>query len=182
MLVITYMGKDRIKELARYYFAHRKGSKYFDNKANISVGNHNLGWIKEGVDFLQPGNVPQEVVQLREKLAITPAERHIKDDKVLLYRKWVHIDREKLIANSAYHTDGINDIIRLNVGSFLHKMDNAYVPLSMLDEDDNLCRIDCKKVYFLNIVMQYQYDGKTSYKRFRVSLSREGIESIKEIE
>ena len=182
VLVITYMGKDRIKELARYYFVHRKGSKYFDNKANISVGNHNLGWIKEGVDFLQPGNVPQEVVQLREKLAITPAERHIKDDKVLLYRKWVHIDREKLIANSAYHTDGINDIIRLNVGSFLHKMDNAYVPLSMLDEDDNLCRIDCKKVYFLNIVMQYQYDGKTAYKRFRVSLSREGIESIKEIE
>ncbi len=182
VLVISYMGKDRIKELARYYFAHRKGSKYFDNKAKISVGDHTIGWIKEGVDFLQRSKIPQEVVQLREKHAIAPAERHIKDDKVLLYRKWVHIDREKLIANSVYHTDGINDIIRLNVGSFIHKMDNPYVPLNLLDDDNNLCRIDCKKVYFLNIVMQYQYDGKTDYKRFRVSLSREGIESIKEIE
>lgn len=182
VLVISYMGKDRIKELARYYFAHRKGSKYFDNKAKISVGEHNIGWIKEGVDFLQRNKIPQEVVKLREKHLITPAERHITDDKVLLYRKWVHIDREKLIANSVYHTDGINDIIRLNVNSFIHKMDNPYVPLHILDDDNNLSRVECKKVYFINIVMQYQYDDRTDYKRFRVSLSREGIESIKEIE
>lgn len=181
VLVISYMGKDRIKELARYYFAHRKGSKYFDNKAKISVGERNIGWIKEGVDFLQRGKIPQDVMQLREKASIVPAERHIKDDRVLLYRKWVHIDREQLIANNVYHTDGINDIIRLNVNSFIHKMDNPYVPLQTLDEENRLHNIDCKKVYFLHIVMQYQYDGKTDYKRFRVSLSRDGIESIKEM-
>lgn len=182
VLVISYMGKDRIKELARYYFAHRKGSKYFDNKAKISVGERNIGWIKEGVDFLQRSKVPAEVLQLRQKHAITPAENLVHDDKILLYRKWVHIDREQLVANNVYHTDGINDIIRLNVNNFIHKMDNPYVPLTTLDEQDNLQRVDCKKVYFLNIVMQYQYDGKIEYKRFRVSLSREGIESIKEIE
>lgn len=181
VLVISYMGKDRIKELARYYFAHRKGSKYFDNKAKISVGEQTIGWIKEGVDFLQRGNIPQEVVQLRQKASVVPAERHITDDKVLLYRKWVHIDREQLVANSAYHTDGINDIIRLNINSFIHKMDNPYVSLPHLDSEGNLGKIDCKKVYFINIVMQYQYDGKTDYKRFRVSLSRDGIETIKEI-
>jgi hypothetical protein len=120
-------------------------------------------------------------MQLREKASIVPAERHIKDDRVLLYRKWVHIDREQLIANNVYHTDGINDIIRLNVNSFIHKMDNPYVPLQTLDEENRLHNIDCKKVYFLHIVMQYQYDGKTDYKRFRVSLSRDGIESIKEM-
>lgn len=38
-----------------------------------------------------------------------------------------------------------------------------------------------QKVYFLNIVMQYQYDDRTDYKRFRVSISRNGIESIKEM-
>ncbi|MBQ5843861.1 MAG: hypothetical protein IIW52_03275 [Alistipes sp.] len=56
VLVISYMGKDRIKELARYYFAHRKGSKYFDNKAKINIKDQNIGWIKEGVDFLQREN------------------------------------------------------------------------------------------------------------------------------
>ena len=86
-----------------------------------------------------------------------------------------------MIANNVYHTDGINDIIRLNINNFLQKMDNPYVPLQVIDEDNNMHRIDCRKVYFLNIVMQYQYDDKTDYKRFRVSLTRNGIESIKEM-
>jgi hypothetical protein len=181
VLVVSYMGKDRIKELARYYFAHRKGRKYYDNKAKISIKDQNIGWIKEGVDFLQLQNIPNEVMQLRHKSPITSAEKSIHDDNVLLYRKWVHIDREKMIANNVYHTDGINDIIRLNVNNFLQKMDNPYVPLQVIDEDNNMHRIDCRKVYFLNIVMQYQYDDKTDYKRFRVSLTRNGIESIKEM-
>ena len=182
VLVISYMGKDRIKELARYYFAHRKGRKYFDNKAKISIGERTIGWIKEGVDFLQRSKIPQEVMRLREKDKIAPAEQFIMDDKVLLYRKWVHIDRAEMAANNIYHTDGINDIIRLNVNSLIHKMDNPYLSLPRLDAENNLHCIDCKKVYFLNIVMQYQFDGKTDYKRFRVSLSRNGIESIKEIQ
>ncbi|MBO5189085.1 MAG: hypothetical protein J6B59_07315 [Alistipes sp.] len=182
VLVISYMGKDRIKELARYYFAHRKGSKYFDNKARISIGERTIGWIKEGVDFLQRTNIPQEVMRLRQQHPIAPAEQLIMDDKVLLYRKWVHIDREQLVAHNVYHTDGINDIIRLNVNNFIHKMDNPYISLPQIDEANNLYRVNCKKVYFLNIIMQYQYDGKTDYKRFRVSLSRAGIESIKEME
>jgi hypothetical protein len=181
VLVISYMGKDRIKELARYYFAHRKGSKYFDNKAKISIKDHNIGWIKEGVDFLQQENIPVEVMQLRHKGDITPAESSINDDKVLMYRKWVHIDRERLVANNVYHTDGINDIIRLNISNYIQKMDNPYVPLYKLEDDNSLQRVDCKKVYFLNIIMQYQYDDRTDYKRFRVSISRNGIESIKEM-
>lgn len=181
VLVISYMGKDRIKELARYYFAHRKGSKYFDNKAKISIKEQNVGWIKEGVDFLQQENIPAEVMQLRHKNPITPVEDSIDDDRILLYRKSVHIDRERLVANNVYHADGINDIIRLNISNYIQKMDNPYVPLYKLEDDNSLHKIDCKKVYFLNIVMQYQYDDRTDYKRFRVSISRNGIESIKEM-
>ena len=181
VLVISYMGKDRIKELARYYFAHRKGSKYFDNKAKINIKEQNIGWIKEGVDFLQRDNIPAEVRQLREKGPITPVEDAVQDDQVLLYRKSVHIDRERLVANNVYHTDGINDIIRLNISNYIQKMDNPYVPLYILDDDNSLRKVNCKKVYFLNIVMQYQYDDRIDYKRFRVSISRNGIESIKEM-
>lgn len=181
VLVISYMGKDRIKELARYYFAHRKGSKYFDNKAKINFKGKNIGWIKEGVDFLQKENIPNEVMLLRHKDPISQAEYAVRDDNVLLYRKSVHIDREMLIANNVYHTDGINDIIRLNISNYLQKADNPYVPLYTLDDDNLPHKIDCKKVYFLNIVMQYQYDDHTDYKRFRVSISRNGIESIKEM-
>ncbi len=182
VLVISYMGKDRIKELARYYFAHHKNRKFYDNKAKISIGERNIGWMKEGVDFIDRSKLPNEVLELRQKMNFIPAEHFIQDDKVLLYRKWVHIDREKMIKNNAYHTDGINDIIRLNINSFIQKMDNPYISLPTLDEEENLRRVNCKKVYLLNIVMQYQYDGKTDYKRFRVMMTRNGIDSIQEIE
>lgn len=181
VLVISYMGKDRIKELARYYFAHRKGSKYFDNKAKISIKERTIGWIKEGVDFLQRHNIPDEVIELRQKSPITPAEKSILDDKVILYRKWVHIDRKRLVEDNVYHTDGINDIIRLNISNLIQKADNPYLMLNTLNEDNSLHPIACQKVYFLNIVMQYQYDDRTDYKHFRVAISRNGIESIKEI-
>lgn len=181
VLVLSYMGKDRIKELTRYYFAHRKGTKYYDNKAKISIGGRIIGWIKEGADFLSRQKVPKEVMQLRQKSPISPAERYISDDKILLYRKWVHIDRQRLVDNNVYHTDGINDIIRLNISNYIPKMDNPYVALTTLDDDNSLSTIECKKVYYLNIVMQYQYDNHTDYKRFRVAISRSGIDSCEEI-
>ena len=45
VLVISYMMKDRIKELMRFYFAHKLGNKYFDKKAKISIGKRNIGEV-----------------------------------------------------------------------------------------------------------------------------------------
>ncbi len=66
-LVISYMLKDRIKELMRYYFAHKRKFKYFDHKAVVRIKDEEIGWIKEGMDFISPGKVPQEVMNLRNK-------------------------------------------------------------------------------------------------------------------
>ena len=51
-LVVSYMLKDRIKDLMRYYFAHRLGDKYYDNKADINIATNRVGVIKKGVDFI----------------------------------------------------------------------------------------------------------------------------------
>ena len=56
-LVVSYMLKARIKELARYYFAHRLGRKYLDNTADINIKEQPIGWLKEGMDFISDGKV-----------------------------------------------------------------------------------------------------------------------------
>ena len=48
VLVVSYMLKDRIKELLRYYFAHKLGNKYYDKKAGVTIGKNLVGYIKEG--------------------------------------------------------------------------------------------------------------------------------------
>lgn len=181
-LVVSYMLKDRIKELMRFYFAHRIGSKYFDNKATISIKEQPIGWMKEGMDFLSENKVPREVMNLRSRSPLLEAENRISDEKIILYRKSVHIDREKLDRNNIYPTDGINDIIRLHVNSFIQKMDNPQVPLYTLDEENLPHAVACDKAYFVNIVLQYQYEERIEYKRFRIAITRLGIDSIDEME
>lgn len=181
-LIVSYMLKDRIKELMRYYFAHRVGSKYFDNKAKIIHKETELGWLKEGVDFIEPEKVPSDVMALRDSSHLTEVESGIvAAEKVILYRKSVHIDGEKLRENSEYSFSGINDIIRLNVTNFIKKMDDPTIHLRALGDDGAIQTVECDRDYYLNLVLQYRYDDTTELKRFRIDLSRDGIRSIEEV-
>lgn len=180
-LVVSYMLKDRIKDLMRYYFAHKLGPKFFDNKINMSIKDLPIGWSKEGADFISENKVPTEVDKLRSRSPLVEAENRINDEKILLYRKRVRIDRNKLEKNSKYIISGINDIMRIYINSFTQKMDDPRVPLYKLDEQDNITTIKGNKVYLLNIIMQFQYEGKTDYKRFRVACNRTGILKIEDL-
>lgn len=193
-LIVSYMMKDRIKELMRYYFAHRVGTKYFDNKASIFVKGEKIGVLKEGVDFIQSEKLPEKVKEIRYNKRLLSVENRLSDEKVILYRKLVHINREKLESKTPYETAGINDIIRLNVNSFLRKMDNASVKMESLSENGEVNSLLCDKVYYVNIVLQTNYDEtgtgslvrknknlKSDFQRFRVALTRNGIDSIEEI-
>lgn len=180
-LIISYMLKDRIKELMRFYFAHRVGSKYFDNKARIIHKDTELGWLKEGVDFISPGKIAPEIMAIRKNSNLTEIDGRPSADKVILYRKSVHIDRKKLQEKADYSFSGINDIIRLNVINFTKKMDNPVTPINILGEDGGIETVNCDREYFLHLVLQYKYDDTVEYKSFRIALSRDGIHSIEEV-
>lgn len=180
-LIISYMLKDRIKELTRFYFSHKVGSKYYDNKAEISHKDQKIGFLKEGMDFVKSDKVPGEVMELRSKSPVFGSGELVGGENVILYRKMVHIDREALDRISTYDHEGINDIIRLQVESFLHKADNPVTNVGYLDDDGNVLTIPCGKNYYLNIVFQYDHEGIRDYKRFRVEMNRDGIQDITEI-
>ena len=180
-MVVSYMLRDRIKDLARYYFAHKVGSKYFDNKAKIIHKDVELGWLKEGVDVLSLSKVPSDVLAVRNSSHLTELEDDMNPERVILYRKSVHIDRTKLQGNTDYDFLGINDILRLNVQNFTKKMDDPIVPMKTLSSDGVVSTVLCKREYYVNLVLQYSYDDVIEYKRFRIALSRDGIQSISEV-
>lgn len=181
VLVISYMIKDRIKELSRYYFAHRIGSKFFDNKAEILIKDEKIGTIKEGMDFISSSKLPNEVKRVRYSQRLMEAENRLSDEKILLYRMAVHVDREKLNGMTPYETTGINDIIRFNVNTMLKKMDNPRVKRQVMRPDGTVSTVMCDKLYYINIVLQLTFDGNTTLRRFRVAVNRDGIDSINEV-
>ncbi len=182
VLVISYMIKDRIKELSRYYFAHRIGNKFFDNKADILIKEEKIGTIREAMDFISHKKLPQDVKRVRYSQRLMEAENRVSDEKILLYRMAVHVDREKLNGMTTYETVGINDIIRINVNSFLKKMDNPQVMRQVMNDDGTVSEVMCDKLYYMNIVLQLSFDGTTTLRRFRVAVNRNGIDSISEVE
>lgn len=181
VLVISYMIKDRIKELSRYYFAHRIGSKFFDNKAEILIKDEKIGTIKEGMDFISSSKLPADVKRVRYTHRLMEAENRVSDEKILLYRMAVHINREKLNGMTPYETVGINDIIRFNVDTLLRKMDNPQEARRVMNSDGTVSTVMCDKLYYINIVLQFSFEDKTSLRRYRVAINRDGIESISEV-
>ena len=180
-LVVSYMLKDRIKEITRYYFVHRLAKKYFDNKTTISIKENPIGWMKEGVDFITEDRVPDEVMDMRDRSDLLEANNRNTEEKIILYRKLVRIDGEALDENNQYDIAGINDILRFNVSNFIQKMDSPEVPLAVPTPGGGYEIIQGGKSYYINFLLQFQYDGQLRYKRFRVVMSRNGIESIEKL-
>ena len=177
-LVVSYMLKDRIKELARYYFAHKLGRRFFDHRTDVSLSNHNIGWSKESMDFIPEVNVPTEVLKVRNRSAILEADNRSNREKIILYRRLVRLNRKSLDQCSQYPTSGMNDIIRFNISNFIQKMDNPIVPLYIPGENGNIDIVKGEKMYYINLVLQFKNEDQFEFKRFRIVMNRKGIREI----
>lgn len=180
-LVVIYMLKDRIKDLMRFYFAHKIGDKYFDYKIEMKIKDNSIGLSEEGVDFVTENKVPFEVMSLRNRTPLLEAENRIDDEKIILYRKKITIKTEDLEKSNNYYISGINDIMRFQFDTLTRKMDDPEMFLFTLDEKDEVSKISGEKVYFVNIVMQFNHEDLTIYRRYLVILNRKGIKKIEEI-
>ena len=118
---------------------------------------------------------------MRERSSSVEDESRIFEEKVLLYRKKVSIDDVALAANADYPMRGINEIMRLHLNRFTHKMDNPEVPIDTVDESGTLRQLKVQKIYYVNIIFQLQHDGATEYHHFRISMSRDGVVDITEL-
>ena len=179
-LIISYMMKDRIKELMRFWFAHRVGSRYFDKKAEIQYEGQRIGTLKEAFDFIGREKVPEEVVRIRNDRRSYAQYSHDDYEKVMLYRMKVHMDSGK-IQGSTYAYNGVNDIIRLQMSSFLRMMDNPVSLVETVLPDGTPSTVECRKEYHMNIVLQCVHGGTVDWQHFRLRMTKDGIESIEKV-
>ena len=177
-LVVSYMLKDRIKDLMRYYFAHKLGNKYYDHKAIIAIGENRVGQIKEGFDFISMEKLPLEVSTLRKSAAGIDEEANIVDEKIMLYRKRLSLDDEAFASSDNYPMRGINEIMRLHLTRFSQKMDNPEVPIDTLDPDGNIKTILVDKIYYINVVFNLKHDSESEYHHFRIAMTRDGVVDV----
>ena len=180
-LVVSYMLKDRIKELMRFYFAHRLGKNYFDRKTKISMGDKVVGQIKDGVDFISENKVPEEIINRRARTDLLAADNRYAGEKIILYRKWIQLDAEILGEYSQYDISGVNEIIRFDLGNFARKMDEHAYELYVPEGDSGYTAIKGEKIYYVNFLIQLRHEGNVDYRRFRLMITRDGIREIQNL-
>ncbi|WP_029903130.1 hypothetical protein [Prevotella sp. 10(H)] len=181
ILVFSYMFKDRIKEVMRYYFSSKLGKKYFDLKYKLSIRKQEIGWVKEAFDFIEESKIPEEVKNIRARSPLVEAENQFYDEKVVLYRKWVSLSGEDLEKYKEYRLSGINDITRFSLMNYTQKMDNPFIPLYMSDEENGYVSIEGNKVYSLYFIVQCTSDEDEYYRKYRVLFNRDGIADVSEL-
>lgn len=180
-LVISYIFKDRIKDLMRYYFSNQLGKKYFDTKRQLEIRKDKIGWTKEAFDFVTEAKIPDEVLNLRKRTPLVEAENRIYTEKIILYRKLVKISGIRINKGKDYKFIGINDITRFNIFNFIQKADNPFVSLYTADEKNGYNKFKSEKVYALHFVIRFQSKSDVHFRKFRLLFNRDGIKEVNEI-
>ena len=180
-LVISYILKDRIKEFARYYLVHKLSNNFFDQKININMDDSIIGTEKESFDYVDTKKIPDMVTRLRKENPVSEDINTLRNDNLILYRKMITLNREKLDELSFYAIPGINEIIRLNISNFMFKMDNAHFPIFIPNEERGYEVLKGEKVYFLDMVLQLNKNEVTNYSYYRITVNRKGILGVEKI-
>jgi len=182
VLVISYMFKDRIKELSRAYFSGKYRKKHFDHKTDIfSSKAHKVGQFKESFSYIDEKDIPERVLKRRNRSHLTEIENDWMGEKVILFRKRIKLYPKKLKnIFKEYTINGVNGIARLNLVHFTEKMDNPEMPMYLL-EDESYKKIYGSKVYHINMIINFRTQEKIFFRRYRIVLNRSGIKRVQKI-
>ncbi len=182
VLVLAYMGKDRIKELSKAYLYQKARRFMYDYKIKMyDASGREVGECREGFRFIRENEVPEVVTKIRHREYLSRLENGCFGEQVMLSRRRVKLKAEvRREFAGDFEIEGIVDIMRLNVRKFLTKMDNPERPVFVPDEErDTVHVVRGKRVYHVNIVMHYSMEGhEDRYTRYRLILSRNGIKGI----
>ncbi len=178
-LVISYMFKDRTKELLRIWFATKLGSYMYEFKTKLGFSGEHIGWMKYGMDFVSFSKLPKEVLLQRGRISGLETGNVAIKENVIIYRQRLSLFGQKLAHLSHYPLHGVNAIQRINLREFLRRMDSSYVSAYIKDED-SFHTVQAEKVYYVHFIMRIRYQDKTEFKRFRVCMHRRGAVGIEE--
>jgi hypothetical protein len=194
VLVIAYMFKDRIKDAGRALSARYLSRRLFDYRTRIQTqdGERDHGTVREKMVHVRPKGrertVPPEVMAARTADPYYEPELLGRPEIVIHYAKQVTLRKDAFhyLAEGGLHISAINDITRLDIRSFLRKMDDPYEDRLVL-RDGKVERVRCQRTYHLNLISVFSTGDDagstgTTCERTLVVLNRKGIVRIEQFE
>lgn len=186
--VILYILKDRMKEGLRGI----SGLKWFrwlsDKKTLILSPNQEavLGSLRESFSFIPLNNVPQDIIEIRNKDFHHHLEAFKRPEKVVYYKKVLRLfPRED--TRKGRRRESLNIIFRFNIHRFLTKLSDPMQEYLTFDPlRSEVVHQKLPKVYHLNIILKNTFwlenlERRTELKKFRLILDKNGIKRVEQI-
>ncbi|HOT45961.1 MAG TPA: hypothetical protein PLM53_15120 [Spirochaetota bacterium] len=181
-LVISYMFKDRMKELLRLYLSVTLRKWLYDRQRTIYHSfDQKIGTCKESFNIITDSGVPAKIIEYRSRDSITDINNSMTGETVILYRKYIRLSAKNF--NKIRHRHSTNDVIdimRFNIQHFLRSMDNPekkiFIPLK-----SGYRKAFGMRVYHINMITHFIIDRQEYLRRFRIVLNRNGIRRIEEV-
>ncbi len=181
-LVVSYMFKDRIKDLLRLFFYLQIQKWFYDREKNIYHRfDERIGKCKESFNVIRDDQLPDMIMAYRARDRLTDINNSMTGENVILYRKYITFNRKKFSRiKEEYQTNGIIDLVRFNVQNFIKYMDDPEKKI-FITQGTEYSFVSALRVYHINIITHFSDSNKDYLKRFRVVLNREGIKRIEEV-
>jgi hypothetical protein len=166
-LCISYIFKDRFKELFRNYVAKKlsKGKYQYEYKLADSRGKE-IAKCRDLADFCKPD---EEIMSIREKGKFRKKDS---DESVILYKKKYEVSRHLLSGFSQFR-----DTMVLNLDDFLKLLPDKPVKHHSLD-DGKITQRNSSLIHDLNIIFRYNGD---KFSRYRLKVCHSGLSKIEQV-
>lgn len=185
--VMAYVLKDRIKELGRSYFQSGlfgsvpdfSNRIYFvGQKAKTAIGD-----LREKVQVTSWSTLPEYVRELHDEHLGVSLDVEDRYANIIHYRKQIGLDMSQL-QSQPQPVPAVHDIIRINIHSFLQKLDDPTQKSVIASADFQAISADLPKVYPLDLVLRYSATApgvsEVGYDVIRLFLNKDGLARVEQ--
>jgi hypothetical protein len=175
-LVISYMFKDRIKELIRIYLNKKQHKFAQDFRTNIyDQQSKKIGFLKESFNYTKHRHLPEAILNARNSIRATEITKESMGEKIILYRNQIKIFNKKV--KSLNDFSGTTEILRLNISDFTKNMDDPEKEI-FVKTKNGFKKGLAKRSYHLNLILNYSDGKEEKIKLYKLIVDRNGINRI----
>lgn len=182
LLVVSYMLKDRLKDIFRDLFSKSIGSFFYDRGVKVYDPRlkRKMAHVKERVSFVDTEKLPPEVRKARSRGSFEEFLSATASENVLLYEKSIRLNA-KTLRNLHSRIKGIADINIISLRRLLRYLTVQRRDVPLVAEGKIKKLIPVKRIYHLNMVVWYQGDDTSFVDRVRLIVDGKGIKRIEEV-
>ena len=182
LLVVSYMVKDRMKDIFRDYFRRSVGARFYDRRKHLydSFWKKKLATVRERTTFVPLNKTAERIVTFRGQGPFEAQLARSEEESHLLYRKVVNM-RAKTLRKLHNRIQGLADITIVDLANMVRYLAVQSTTVPVVTGKNAVEVRSAKRVYHLNLIVDYRAGGERRLERFRLILDRDGIKRIEPV-